>query len=437
MASISIKAGLNLPFKYEADPLITRIIHSKTICIDFEPFIYLNLKLTKNLNETIKKGEILAKDTLDPTRVYLSHCSGEIIDIRRGERRKITGVTIKLLDLEEIFQTEIDLTLPKEGLMEEIFSKGLSFFIHKRPFHRVIEKNDFPRSIFINTVNSAPYTPSYKHIFEPNSSIFSIGLNLLKRFGPVHIIANEPCFKVFDGCIVHEVLGPHPIESPSLHIKAIDPITSVTDIIWSLDVYDVLQIGLMAKSGSVFSEKIIALCGETISENDRTLIKAIKGANLFDLSNKTENLIAGDPLTGILNSKYLREKDTVIVGLLSNEKCEILPFLKLGWKKPTASKTYLGGFFRNLRKLRPSQKLGGEERPFIIKDLYQKHLPFNLYIEPLIKALLSKDFDLAIKLGFLDIDSKDLAISEYLCPSKIPLMSLFEEGKKAYLLSIK
>jgi Na+-transporting NADH:ubiquinone oxidoreductase subunit A len=437
MASISIKAGLNLPFKNEANPLITRIIDSKTICIDLEPFTYLNLKLTKNLNETIKKGEILAKDTLDPTRVYLSHCSGEIVDIQRGEKRKITGVTIKLLDIEQMDQTGIDLTLSKERLMEEIFSKGLSFFIHKRPFHRVIERSDYPRSIFINTVNSAPYTPSYKHIFEPNSSSFSTGVSLLKKFAPVHIIFNEPCFKAFDGCIAHEVFGPHPIESPSLHIKAIDPITSLNDVIWSLDVYDVLQIGLMAAKGSVFSEKIITLCGEAIPETERTLIKCIKGANLFDLSNKTENLITGDPLTGSVNKQHMREKDTVVVGFVRKEDSEILSFLKPGWKKPTISKTYLGGFFRKFRKLQPSQKQGGEERPFIMKDLYQKHLPFHVYIEPLIKALLSKDFDLAIKLGFLDIDSKDLALSEYICPSKIPLMRLFEEGKKAYLLAIK
>ncbi len=437
MATISIKAGLNLPFKYEANPLFTKIIASKTICIDLEPFSYLNLKLTKNLNDLIKKGEILAKDALDPSRVYLSHCSGEIIDIRKGERRKITGVTIKVLDIEQMCQTGIDITCSKEALMEEIFSKGLSFFIHKRPFHRVIEKKDFPRSIFINTINSAPYTPSYKHIFEPNVHFFTAGLNLLKKFGPVHIMVNEPCFKGFEGCMIHEVFGPHPIESPSLHIKAIDPVTSACDVLWSLDLYDVLQIGSVAAQGVVFSEKIIALCGEAIAQNERTLIKSTKGANLFDLSNKSKNLIAGDPLTGELNREHLREKDTVIVGFIPNEASEILPFLKLGWNKQTVSNTYLGGLFKKFRKLSPSQNLGGEERPFIIKDIYQKHLPFNVYIEPLIKALLAKDFDLAIKLGFLDIDSKDLALAEYLCPSKIPLMSLFEEGKKAYALSIK
>jgi len=334
-------------------------------------------------------------------------------------------------------QSGIDLTLSKERLMEEIFSKGLSFFIHKRPFHRVIEKTDYPRSIFINTVNSAPYTPSYKHIFEPNSSFFCTGVSLLKKFAPVHIISNEPSFTAFDGCLVHEVLGPHPIESPSLHIKAIDPITSLHDVVWSLDVYDVLQIGLMAAKGAVFSEKIIALCGETIPEAERTLIKSTKGANLFDLSNKTENLITGDPLTGCVNKQYMREKDTVIVGFTPNERSKILPFLTFGWNAPTVSKTYLGGFFRRFRKLQPSQRQGGEKRPFIMKDLYQKHLPFHVYIEPLIKALLAKDFDLAIKLGFLDIDSKDLALSEYICPSKIPLMRLFEEGKKTYLDSIK
>ena len=53
---------------------------------------------------------------------------------------------------------------------------------------------------------------------------------------------------------------------------------------------------------------------------------------------------------------------------------------------------------------------------------------FKRGLDP-VKALLAKDYLLAISLGFLDLDTKDLALAEYICPSKISLMKCFEEAK--------
>ncbi|MCH9617289.1 MAG: Na(+)-translocating NADH-quinone reductase subunit A [Chlamydiia bacterium] len=433
MGHISTTKGLNLPFKNKADDTKIIEIPIKMVCIDLSAFTYLHLKLLKETGDTILKGEPLAKDIHNQDRLYLSGVSGKIIEIQRGERRRITAVIIEMEPLLPATPELINTNLAKEQIMPQLLKKGFSFYIHKRPFHRVINKEDLPRSIFINTVTSAPYTPSYKHIYKENKALFTAGVKFLERIAPIHLIYNEQAFLNPLPVTFHKATGPHPIQSPSIHISAFDPITAIDDVVWSLDVYDILSIGSLSLYGVPFSEKIIALAGEGFSQKERKLVKTTKGASILELIGDKKNYISGDPLTGMTGRSYLREKDTVITSFISEKQDEILPFLKLGTDKSTITRAYIGGFFKKRASFAPPYKLGGEERPFIAKDIYQPYFPLHIYIEPLIKALLAKDYSLAISLGFLEMDTDDLSICEYICPSKISLMAIFSEAKEEYL----
>lgn len=435
MSTISLKKGLNLPFKNEADFTICKKWTPKIVSIDLSPFMYLHLKLLKKEGETIHKGEVIAKDLHQDDRVFLSPYSGKIVDTIRGKRRRLQTIVVELAksDKEESIKP-LSLEGKKEELIENLIRQGFSFYIHRRPFHRVIGKEDLPRSIFIHTITSAPYTPSFAFLVQENKELFQKGIDLLQKFAPIHLIYNEELFTTFSGTNNHKAEGLHPIESPSIHIAALDPIQGKEDVIWSLDVFDILNIGSLLQFGYPFSDTIIALAGDGFEKEERTLIKTKQGICIEEITNKKEHTLAGDPLTGSSSIAYLKAKDRVITAFTPKEKGEILPFLKGGWSKATQTKTYLAGLLRR-KNLAPAFIIGGEERPFIVKDIYQNYFPMHIYIEPLIKALLAKDYDLAIALGFLEIDTKDLAICEYMCPSKIPLMSLFEEAKEGYLVN--
>lgn len=433
MSHILTTKGLNLPFKNKANEQKVRECGVKTVCIDLSAYTYLHLKLLKDLGETVLKGEPLAKDVHKEDRLYLSSVSGKIINIERGKRRRITSVIVQVEPTLPDTPALINQNQPVDAIMDQLLKKGFSFFIRKRPFNRVISPQDVPRSIFIHTVSSAPYTPSYSYIYQENKKLFEAGVQFLSRFAPTHLIYNEDIFLGTLPVTYHKATGPHPIESPSVHIAAFDPISSIKDIVWSLDVYDVLSVGSLVLFGVPFSEKIIALAGDGFLEKERTLIKTTTGACIKEITSSTSQCISGDPLTGVVGRAYLREKDTVITSFIPEEKEEILPFLKPGIEKSTVTKTYVGGFFKKRASFSPPYRLGGEERPFIAKDIYQQYFPLPIYIEPLIKALLAKDFTHAISLGFLEIDTEDLAICEYICPSKISLMSIFSEAKEEYL----
>lgn len=433
MVLISTAKGLNLSFKDK--PSFATLLRKETkfVSLDLSGFTHLHLKPLISLGDTVCKGEPIAHDVHDKSRIFLSTSSGTLKEILRGDRRKIIGLVLEVNEKEEKAQDPIDLNLSKEQLMEELFQKGLSFSIRKRPFNRIISKTCMPRSIFIHTVVSAPYSPSYIHILKGNEGIFQSGIELLAKFGNVHLVCNEKEFENFNSCSTHKIKGKHPIESPSVHIRAIDPINAVDDIVWSVNVNDVLHLGGMTKHGRVFGEKIVAFAGPGFTEEERCLVKTLKGANLNELTAGKENLISGDPLTGMNGIEFLRDKDNVVTCFNKETKTEILPFVKPGFTTRTQTKTYLWGLLGKNRSFSPTYKLNGEERPFILKDIYQDHLPLNIYLEPLLKALLAKNYDGAISLGFLDLDTDDLALAQYLCPSKLPLMQMFENAKVGYL----
>ncbi len=433
MSQISVSKGLNLPFKESADQSKVIERFSQIIAIDLSPFTRLHLRLNKNVGDWIEKGEVIAKDLDFEDRVFLSHVSGSIIEVIRGERRKILSIIVKKGETKEKILPKVDMGLGKEAMMKEIFRRGASFFIRKRPLERVIDANDFPCAIFINTVTSAPYLPPFSHILKGNEEIFAAAIAVLEKFGKIDLFYNDPVFSKQKGCCCHEMIGPHPIESPSLHISALLPRVFVTDVIWVLDVYDLLSIGSIMSKGSVFDKKIVALAGNGFERSERVLIRTDLGARVEEIAPKAPYIIAGTPLTGKLHEKYLRSRDYCLTSFTPNEGIEFLPFLKPSLTKFSATKTTLGGFFKNAGPANLQYDLGGEPRPFILKDVYQKHFPFPIYIEPLIKALLAKDYPLAISLGFLEIEKEDLSLAEYICPSKISLMAIFERAKRDYL----
>ncbi|MCH9811189.1 hypothetical protein K0U07_00325 [bacterium] len=437
MGSLSLTKGLNLPFKNGADFSTVREISTTKVSVDLSPYQYLHLKCEKKEGDSINAGQVLAHDIHEEERVYLSPFSGKILKIERGQRRRITAIEIELEEASVTSKKEKRPLLPKKGefSLKDLLKSGFSFFIHKRPFHRIIGKDDVPRSIFIHAITSAPYTPSFSHLYKSHKELFQKGIDLLATFAGVHLIQNEEIFEEVENVTMHKGNGPHPIENASLHIAAFDPITSSKDVVWSLDVLDVLHIGSLLEHWHPFTKTMVAIAGDGFETKDRCLVSTFIGASIEEITGNRENIIAGDPLTGTLGAKYLRGKDRVITSFQKKEHGEFFPFLKLGWSKPTQTKAYLSGLLRR-KNLAPRFETFGEERPFIVKDIYQKYFPLKIYIEPLIKAMLAKDYELAIKLGLLEVDTPDFAICEYMCPSKIALMELFEATKNEYLSSL-
>ena len=60
-------------------------------------------------------------------------------------------------------------------------------------------------------------------------------------------------------------------------------------------------------------------------------------------------------------------------------------------------------------------------------------MPLKIPTVPLLKALLAKDFEMAVELGLLEIDAEDFALAEFICPSKVEFTKIIREGIRAYI----
>ncbi len=74
----------------------------------------------------------------------------------------------------------------------------------------------------------------------------------------------------------------------------------------------------------------------------------------------------------------------------------------------------------------------GEPRPFIDSTLYDEVMPLDVPTMLLVKAVMAEDYDLAVNLGLLEVDSEDFALPTFVCPSKMEMTDIIKNGLQAY-----
>jgi Na+-transporting NADH:ubiquinone oxidoreductase subunit A len=64
----------------------------------------------------------------------------------------------------------------------------------------------------------------------------------------------------------------------------------------------------------------------------------------------------------------------------------------------------------------------------VLSDVYGKVLPMDIYPVYLFKAILAGDIEKMENLGIYEIIEEDVALCEFVCPSKIEIQSIVSEG---------
>ena len=116
-----------------------------------------------------------------------------------------------------------------------------------------------------------------------------------------------------------------------------------------------------------------------------------------------------------------------------NTKRQLFHFFRLGLNKFTATKAYFTGH------VKPPQSgysfttnQHGEERAFIDGAVYERVMPMCIPTMHLVKAIICEDFELAEKLGLLEITADDFALTSFICPSKIEMIEIVKQGLHNY-----
>jgi Na+-transporting NADH:ubiquinone oxidoreductase subunit A len=105
----------------------------------------------------------------------------------------------------------------------------------------------------------------------------------------------------------------------------------------------------------------------------------------------------------------------------------------LGWMAPgldrySSSPLFLSTWLNREGKWDLGSNANGALRAMVLTGLYDKYMPMNIMVDYLVRAVLAKDTDEAIKLGILEIDPEDVALCSFACPSKVDLVGIIRKG---------
>jgi Na+-transporting NADH:ubiquinone oxidoreductase subunit A len=429
---IKLKRGLNIPVSGEPEQIIHEgnpVNHVAILGMD-----YVGMKPTMEVRvaDQVKKGQLLFSDKKNPEVKYTSPGSGIVVAIRRGEKRALLSVVIKLAGDDELrfqYYTENQLaTLNRVDVINNLIESGLWTALRTRPFSKVANPKTLPHSIFITAMDTNPLSPDVNEILKGHEEDFVNGLRIVSRLTEGKIfICKSPHTTIpdsgIDRMVVEEFDGPHPAGNVGTHIHFLNPVNRKI-FVWHVGLQDVIAIGILFTSGELRVGRIASLAGPSVIQP--RLIKTRLGASLEELT--AGNLKEGEQriVSGSLLSGHKAKGATSFLGRYHQQVSVISESRQrkfLGWLYPGMNHYSVKNI--QLSNLIPNKtfdfttSINGEVRPIIPTYSYEKIMPLDIMPLFLLRALAVNDVEEAENLGCLELDEEDLSLCAFVCPSKL------------------
>jgi len=439
-SSVKLKKGLDIRLKGMAEKNLASEVQLSLYGVKPVDFPGLIPKLNVKPGDNVLAGTPLFHDKIRPEIIFSSPVSGKVLSITRGDRRKLLEVVVEKDGDEFVdFGKSDPEGLSREKIKETLLISGLWPAIRQRPYHIVAHPNDVPKAIFVSGFDTAPLAPDYNFIMDNSSAtLFKSGISVLKKLtdGKINLVLNgkgdssELLKKAADVEISH-FAGPHPAGNVGVHIHHLNPINK-GEIVWFVNLQDVVAIGRLFEEGIYNNERIIALTGSEVLNPQYYKVRSGSSISALVKDNvKKGNLryISGNVLTGsgIEPDGYLGYYDSQVTVIPEGDYYEFFGWMMPGIDKFSFSKTFASSLIPK-KSFSLDTNLHGGERAFVMTGQYEKVVPMDIYPMQLLKAILAEDIDLMENLGIYEIAEEDFALCEFICPSKIEIQSIVRKG---------
>lgn len=445
---IKIKKGFNINLAGKAELKVIEDKLPETVAIkptDFHDI--LRPKVVVEVGDTVKAGTPVLFDKRNENIKYTAPVSGEVIEVKRGEKRKLLEIII-LVDKQIEYvsfprHTISDLkSITREDVQEALLKSGVWPQIIQRPFGIVADPETTPKSIFISGFDTHPLAPDYDFLLKDQGQYFQAGIDILKKFttGHVHlsISSDKEVSKIFTkatGVELHKFSGPHPSGNVGVQIHHIDPVNK-GDIVWTINPYGVVQIGKLILEGKYDASKLVALAGYEVKEPKyfKTFIGGCVDKLIENnLNNPVEKVrvISGNALTGyrIDPKGYIGFYDHLITVIKEGAEYDFLGWIKPSTKRLSFQRAVgLLSFMNPKREYRLDTNTRGEERAFVQTGIFERVTPMDILPVHLLKAIMAEDFDEMEALGIFEIVEEDMALCEFVDVSKHNIQEIVRDG---------
>lgn len=434
--NIKLCKGLDIKLVGKAQAVVENAPMAKSYAVS--PLDYENVtpKLLVKVGDKVEVGTALFFDKKDPRILFTSPVSGTVSAINRGEKRKLLNVAIEPDQAQSVKELKVvnAAEANRSEIVEMLLESGLWTRIVERPYGVIANPDATPKAIFVSAFDSAPLAPDYNFVLKEEKAAIEAGMALLARLtdGKLHLSArkgDEGFMSSIKGVEYHTFSGKHPVGNVGVQIHHIDRIAK-GDIVWTVNIQDVAIIGRFAMTGKLDMTKIIAVAG---SEAQKACYKRIiSGASIESIVGKVASnvrIISGDVLTGSKSTAdgYIAMNANMLSLIPEGDVYELL-----GWAMPrfhrfSVSRAYFSWLCPK-KEYKLDTNLNGGERPFVVTGLYENYLPMDVYVSYLLKAILVKDLDKMENLGIYEVLPEDLALCEFVDPSKIEMQQIVRDG---------
>ena len=437
---VRIRKGVNIKLKGVAEKLYADATSTSDIVLKPTDFPGLTPKLAVKVGDKVKAGSPVFYNKEIDRVLFTSPISGEVTDIKRGEKRRILEIKIKGDggDASETFKQGDPSSMSKEEVLDNMLKSGVWPFIRQRPYDVVANPMDAPKAIHVTAFDSAPLAPDYGFIVHGQNDVLQAGLDALTKLteGTVHLNitgnANaDEAFSQAKNVQINKISGPHPAGNVGIQMHHIDPVNK-GEVVWVLNAMDVLTIGRLFKEGKFDASRTIAVAGSKVTAPK--YVRTVLGASVADIlkGNVEEGgrFISGNPLTGTQVQEdghlgFYNYQVTVIPAGGDYRMFGWLPFI--GFNGRSLSRTSLS-FLTPNKERDLDANMNGEERAFVMAGEYEKVFPMNIYPVHLVKSMIVKDIDLMENLGVYEVAPEDFALCEFGCTSKIETQKIVREA---------
>lgn len=429
--TIRLCKGLNIRLKGEAERRIEQLPMANRYGVMPADFEGITPKLLVKEGDAVKVGTPLFFSKDMPRLLFTSPVSGKVVEIRRGEKRRILEVVVEN-DRRQLYEKLPAAKMERDSIKELLLTAGLWPYILQRPYGRIADPDAIPRAIFVSGFDSAPLAPDMDFVLGRRIEELNKGFEALRKLTDGQVVLGlrkRSALSQVEGVTQYRIKGPHPAGNVGVQINRIAPINK-GEIVWTVDIQAVAMIGRLLLSGKADFTKTIALTGS--EQMNPRYVEVIAGAQIGPLARTASanaRIICGNVLSGTTtpHEGYLGFYANQITLIPEGDTPELL-----GWAMPRLNKFSVShAYFSWLmpwKRYALDTNLNGGERAFVFTGLYEKYLPMDIYPMYLLKACITDDIDKMEQLGIYEVVPEDFALCEFVDPSKTEMQQVIREG---------
>lgn len=423
---IKIKKGLDLPITGKPVQEIDSATPVTRVAVVGDDYPGMKPTMEVAEGDTVAKGQLLFTDKKNEGVRYTAPAAGTVVAVNRGKKRVFESVVIELAgDAETEFAVKDPASASRDDLVATLIESGEWIAFKTRPFGRSPAVDASPSHIFVTAIDTRPLAPEPQHFISEHVAEFEMGLVVLNKLteGTVFLCGaagvDLPASNVTQR---EDFTGPHPAGLAGTHIHFLAPVNQDKHV-WSIGYQDVVAIGGLFKTGKLFSERVIALAGPSVSRP--RLLRTRVGACLDEITageilTEGQRVISGSVLDGRKatgSTAYLGRFHNQVSVLAEGHQREFMGFVMPGADKFSLTRLFSSALLGK-KGLKITTSTGGSYRAMVPLGTYEEMMPLDILPTQLLRSLLVGDVDAAIQLGCLELDEEDLALCTFACTGK-------------------